>query len=110
MAPKRNQISSSATAVPQIPKMSSPASTSTHAKSPSTSSASTSYSSGQSAQEVLQTLWNNYRQKTPQRTKLLDVFMAFLVVVGALQFLYCLIVGNYVRAITPLPAFLLLPL
>jgi len=28
--------------------------------------------------------------------KLIDVFMAFLVVVGGLQFLYCVIVGNYV--------------
>ena len=44
----------------------------------------------------MQTLFNNYKQKTPQRTKLLDVFMGFLVAVGALQFLYCLIVGNYV--------------
>ncbi|KAG7292530.1 hypothetical protein NEMBOFW57_002565 [Staphylotrichum longicolle] len=32
---------------------------------------------------------------TPQRTKLLDAFMAFLVAVGALQFLYCILAGNY---------------
>jgi len=37
-------------------------------------------------------------KKTPQRIKLLDTFLAFLVVVGALQFLYCLIVGNFVRS------------
>ena len=30
--------------------------------------------------------------------KLIDVFMAFLVVVGGLQFVYCVLVGNYVRA------------
>lgn len=35
-------------------------------------------------------------EKTPQRTKLIDVFMAFLVVVGVLQFVYCILVGNYV--------------
>jgi len=29
---------------------------------------------------------------------LLDVFMLFLVLVGAVQFLYCLIVGNYVSS------------
>ena len=29
--------------------------------------------------------------------KLVDVFMAFLVVVGGLQFVYCVLVGNYVR-------------
>ena len=33
---------------------------------------------------------------TPQRVKLIDVFMGFLVVVGAVQFLYCVVVGNYV--------------
>jgi hypothetical protein len=30
--------------------------------------------------------------------KLIDVFMAFLVVVGGLQFVYCVLVGNYVSA------------
>lgn len=33
---------------------------------------------------------------TPQRVKLIDAFMAFLVVVGVLQFVYCVLVGNYV--------------
>lgn len=41
-------------------------------------------------------MWDNYVKATPQRTKLIDVFMAFLVVVGVLQFVYCVIVGNYV--------------
>ena len=36
---------------------------------------------------------------TPQRTKLIDVFMVFLMVVGALQFVYCVIAGNYVCAL-----------
>jgi hypothetical protein len=57
-----------------------------------------SNSSGQvDAQHIVQSVWNNYVKKTPQRVKLLDSFMGFLVVVGALQFLYCLIVGNFVR-------------
>lgn len=47
-------------------------------------------------QEVAVAIWQNYLDKTPQRTKLIDVFMAFLVVVGVLQFVYCVIVGNYV--------------
>jgi len=46
--------------------------------------------------EVAQSIWNKYVTTTPQRTKLIDVFMAFLVVVGVLQFVYCVIVGNYV--------------
>lgn len=36
--------------------------------------------------------------KTPQRTKLVDTFMAFLVVVGVLQFVYCVIAGNFVSS------------
>jgi len=47
-------------------------------------------------QEIAVAIWQNYLDKTPQRTKLIDVFMAFLVVVGVLQFVYCVIVGNYV--------------
>eukprot|EP00918_Siedleckia_nematoides_P027622 GHVU01059539.1.p1 GENE.GHVU01059539.1~~GHVU01059539.1.p1 ORF type:complete len:169 (+),score=22.31 GHVU01059539.1:99-605(+) len=49
----------------------------------------------QSAQEIALGIWNNYVENTPQRTKLIDVFMAFLVVVGGLQFVYCVLVGNY---------------
>ena len=48
------------------------------------------------ASEVLGSIWQKYVDETPQRTKLIDVFMAFLVVVGILQFVYCVIVGNYV--------------
>jgi len=43
----------------------------------------------------VQHVWNNYVDKTPQRVKLIDTFLAFLVVVGALQFVYCVIGGNY---------------
>ncbi|CAO2656881.1 Nn.00g056840.m01.CDS01 [Neocucurbitaria sp. VM-36] len=54
-----------------------------------------SSSSNADAQDIVQGVWNKYVQKTPQRTKLLDTFMAFLVGVGALQFLYVVIVGNF---------------
>ena len=56
-----------------------------------------SSSSNADAQDIVQGVWNKYVQKTPQRTKLLDTFMAFLVGVGALQFLYVVLVGNFVR-------------
>src|SRR3954470_4621232 len=51
--------------------------------------------SNQSAQEIAIGIWQSYLDKTPQRTKLIDAFMGFLVVVGVLQFIYCVIVGNY---------------
>ena len=50
----------------------------------------------QSPQEIALGIWQNYLDTTPQRTKLIDVFMGFLVVVGVLQFVYCVIAGNYV--------------
>lgn len=53
-----------------------------------------------SPQEVAVAMWDGYVKTTPQRTKLIDVFMAFLAVVGVLQFVYCVIVGNYVSAAT----------
>ncbi|TGZ84339.1 defender against death DAD protein [Ascodesmis nigricans] len=39
--------------------------------------------------------YTRYIEDTPQRTKLLDAFLGFLVVVGVLQFVYCVIAGNY---------------
>ncbi|KAF2253482.1 defender against death DAD protein [Trematosphaeria pertusa] len=47
------------------------------------------------AHEIVHGVWSKYVDKTPQRVKLLDSFMAFLVVVGALQFIYCCLVGNF---------------
>ena len=55
--------------------------------------------SSNDAQDILQGVWNRYVEKTTQRTKLLDSFMVFLVVVGALQFLYVVLVGNFVSFI-----------
>ncbi|TVY45268.1 Dolichyl-diphosphooligosaccharide--protein glycosyltransferase subunit, partial [Lachnellula subtilissima] len=73
---------------------------------PSSSTTTTQFSSpsvpitskkagNQSPQEIALGIWENYLDKTPQRTKLIDVFMSFLVVVGVLQFVYCVIAGNY---------------
>ncbi|KAJ5758013.1 uncharacterized protein N7511_006707 [Penicillium nucicola] len=48
-----------------------------------------------SAAEIAQHVWQQYATTTPQRTLLLDAFMVFLVLVGGLQFLYCVLAGNY---------------
>ncbi|KAH7170668.1 oligosaccharyl transferase [Dactylonectria macrodidyma] len=45
--------------------------------------------------KVLQNIGDHYIKETPQRTKLIDVFLLFLVAVGAIQFLYCVLAGNY---------------
>jgi oligosaccharyltransferase complex subunit epsilon len=81
------------------PKQRTPASTGTATTNTSSSRPVNSKSSND-AQDILQGVWNKYVKNTPQRTKLLDTFMAFLVVVGALQFLYVVLVGNFVRPST----------
>jgi oligosaccharyltransferase complex subunit epsilon len=89
MAPKRNA---------REPTPSSTTTTQASAGSVSSIPSKASYksSSNQSPQKIALGIWQNYLDTTPQRTKLIDVFMAFLVVVGVLQFVYCVIAGNYV--------------
>ncbi|CCX10868.1 DAD/Ost2 [Pyronema domesticum] len=48
-----------------------------------------------SAANVLSSVVNSYIDKTPQRTKLIDAFLGFLVLTGVLQFVYCVVAGNY---------------
>ncbi|ROT39779.1 defender against cell death 1 protein [Sodiomyces alkalinus F11] len=52
-------------------------------------------SGAQSWDQVIMSVYNYYQSQTPQRTKLIDVFMAFLVLAGGVQFLYCILGGNY---------------
>jgi oligosaccharyltransferase complex subunit epsilon len=103
MAPKRPQArestpSSSAKAQSATASSTStPSRTTVAAPEPTPSKSSVKFSANQSPQDIALGIWKSYLDTTPQRTKLIDVFMAFLVVVGALQFVYCVLVGNYVR-------------
>ncbi|TGO30320.1 hypothetical protein BPAE_0006g00600 [Botrytis paeoniae] len=92
MAPKKNAAAAAAIASPttQTTTTTTTIPSSTPIKIPSKSS-----SQNQSPQQVAIGIWQNYIDKTPQRTKLIDVFMSFLVVVGVLQFVYCILAGNY---------------
>jgi oligosaccharyltransferase complex subunit epsilon len=54
-----------------------------------------------SAGNALSSLWSSYLQDTPARTQLIDSFLAFLCLLGVVQFLYCLLVSNF-----PMNAFL----
>ncbi|KAL8846338.1 MAG: hypothetical protein Q9221_008578 [Calogaya cf. arnoldii] len=74
---------------------STPSSTQNTQSSKSSLTSSSSQSSSNNPQVILQQLWSSYQRRTPQRVKLIDVFMGFLIVVGALQFVYCVLVGNY---------------
>jgi oligosaccharyltransferase complex subunit epsilon len=74
----------------------SPATTTT-TTTPAATPARASKANNTDAAAIAQGIWDKYVSKTPQRTKLLDTFLAFLVIVGALQFLYVVLVGNFVR-------------
>ncbi|KAL4939855.1 hypothetical protein BDV06DRAFT_29466 [Aspergillus oleicola] len=52
-------------------------------------------SSNSSVSDIAVHVWHQYLTTTPQRTMLLDAFMAFLVLVGGVQFAYCVLAGNY---------------
>ncbi|KAF4548316.1 Dolichyl-diphosphooligosaccharide--protein glycosyltransferase subunit T2-like protein [Elsinoe fawcettii] len=103
MAPKKNPPPSSvppSTATPSQPSASqTPQKNPTTAipatpKSSSTSS-STANRNPQNAQDIALSIYRKYVDQTPQRTKLVDVFLAFLVVVGVIQFVYCVLFGNF---------------
>ncbi|KAI8635347.1 defender against death DAD protein [Xylariaceae sp. FL1651] len=76
------------------PKKSATAAGPATASGASTSSSSSNTSASQIDKVALNVV-QHYQKTTPQRTKLLDAFMAFLVIVGGLQFVYCVLAGNY---------------
>lgn len=91
MAPKRRE--GQAGAAPSTPS----AGTVKPTPAPSTVPKPTpSKSANASVTDIALNIWQNYTTKTPQRTLLLDTFMAFLVLVGGIQFIYCVLAGNYV--------------
>ncbi|KAK7924869.1 Dolichyl-diphosphooligosaccharide--protein glycosyltransferase subunit dad1 [Apiospora marii] len=84
MAPKKSQanaapVVTTGTTTTTVPAVSTPA------KKPSSDAWS----------NVASNILSHYQKTTPQRTKLIDLFMAFLVLVGGLQFVYCVVAGNY---------------
>ncbi|KAJ5142790.1 uncharacterized protein N7515_001577 [Penicillium bovifimosum] len=89
MPPKRHAASTTS-ATP-----SAPAPTPSPAVTPKLSSGPATLKTNASVAEIAQHVWQQYASTTPQRTLLLDAFMVFLVLVGGLQFLYCVLAGNY---------------
>jgi oligosaccharyltransferase complex subunit epsilon len=48
-----------------------------------------------STANALTSLWSAYVDGTPARLKFIDSFLAFLVLSGVLQFVYCVLVTNF---------------
>ncbi|CCI42408.1 unnamed protein product [Albugo candida] len=48
---------------------------------------------------TLSAIWNDfnhqYRKETPKQLQLLDGFLAYVLATGILQFVYCVLVGNF---------------
>ncbi|KAL4922738.1 putative oligosaccharyl transferase subunit Dad1 [Aspergillus aurantiobrunneus] len=77
-------------ATPSAPSPSPSASTPT-----TLSSGPKTLSANSSIFDIAVHVWQQYLTTTPQRTMLLDAFMAFLILVGGVQFVYCVLAGNY---------------
>lgn len=84
MAPKKNSPSTVNTPAPSVPAT-------TVASAPSKASTSSS----NNPFTIFGKVYQNYTSTTAQRTKLIDAFLGFLVITGVLQFVYCVIAGNY---------------
>ncbi|OAX83709.1 hypothetical protein ACJ72_01930 [Emergomyces africanus] len=99
MAPKRRVAPASP--APQAHPASASSSAPTAANAPNNSmstashSAAASFSPNSPTHEIVIGIWQRYLAQTPSRTLQLDAFMAFLVLVGGVQFLYCMLAGNY---------------
>ncbi|RMZ85904.1 hypothetical protein DV736_g6539, partial [Chaetothyriales sp. CBS 134916] len=82
---------------PATPKQNTVASTTpvTTPKNNAAASSTPSLSTRSSPQDIAIYVANRYLHDTPSRTLVLDIFLLFLVLVGAVQFAYCVLAGNY---------------
>lgn len=44
---------------------------------------------------VLEKFHNDYMSKTPKKLKLVDIYLAYILLTGIIQFVYCCIVGTF---------------
>lgn len=87
MAPKKN----AAAAAPADTPVSTPAKATKAAKAQSSSKSPL----------APEQIWSHYWKTTGHQTRLIDAFLAFLMVVGAIQFVYYFLIAKDVRANTP---------
>lgn len=100
MAKKSAAPSPAPKAAPTTPAKS-PAPAPRHTPTPSTPTPATKVTAKElsprsSPQEIAVHVWNRYIQDTPSRTLFLDAFLLYIVLNGAVQFVYCILGGNYV--------------
>lgn len=44
---------------------------------------------------VVRKLYEQYRDKTPTRLKIIDAYLGYILLTGVIQFAYCLLVGTF---------------
>lgn len=44
---------------------------------------------------VLVSLWEEYKRRTPQKLKIIDIFLAYTMLTGIIQFVYVALVGTF---------------
>lgn len=44
---------------------------------------------------VVVSLWEEYKRRTPQKLKIIDLFLVYIVVTGIIQFVYVALVGTF---------------
>ena len=47
-----------------------------------------------SGDNIVESFWQSY-SKTPKLMRIIDVFLVFIMLTGALQFAYCIIIGTF---------------
>jgi oligosaccharyltransferase complex subunit epsilon len=45
--------------------------------------------------DAIGTLWSKYRESTPGLLRLTDVYLAYILLTGVIQFVYCCLVGTF---------------
>ncbi|XP_042903736.1 dolichyl-diphosphooligosaccharide--protein glycosyltransferase subunit DAD1 [Parasteatoda tepidariorum] len=50
---------------------------------------------GASATDVLSTFFKDYRNSTPQKIKIIDAYLFYILLTGIVQFGYCCLVGTF---------------
>ncbi|KAK9463375.1 DAD family-domain-containing protein [Lipomyces oligophaga] len=67
----------------------------TQSSSAATSTLNTSTTGSTDFAAIVRDGFDSYVKETPRRLKLVDSFMVFLVTVGVLQFIYCVLLGSF---------------
>lgn len=96
MAPKKNAAAAPGSAAAEVPSA---------AQAKSNKAAAKAASSSPPAQltQVGNRVWSHYLKTTGHQIRLIDAFLAFLMAVGAIQFVYYILVAKDVRNQVPLP-------